>query len=42
MDYLSVNRANWDARADVHVGLGGYAVERIVASDWISNVVAFD
>ena len=28
-DYLEVNRANWDARADVHMGPGGYRVDRV-------------
>lgn len=41
-DYLSINRANWDARAEVHVGPGGYSLERIADPDWISAVVAFD
>lgn len=41
-DYLDVNRANWDARAEVHVGPGGYAVDEVVDPEWISGVVRFD
>lgn len=41
-DYRDVNRANWDARADVHVGPGGYELDRISEPDWISGVVRFD
>lgn len=41
-DYLDVNRANWDARAEVHVGPGGYAVDEVVDPGWISGVVRFD
>lgn len=41
-DYLGINAANWDARADVHVGSGGYQLDRIADPDWISEVVSFD
>ena len=41
-DYLEVNRANWDARADVHVGPGGYRLDAIEDPAWISQAVAFD
>lgn len=40
--YLDLNRSNWDARADVHVGAGGYRLDLIEDPDWISNVVRFD
>ena len=40
--YLGVNAANWDARADVHVGPDGYDLARIADADWISQVVQFD
>lgn len=42
MDHLAINRANWDARADVHVGSRGYEVDRVTDPQWISRVVAFD
>ena len=41
-DYLALNRSNWDARADVHVGPGGYRVDLIEDPSWISQVVRFD
>ncbi len=41
-DHLSLNRANWDARADVHVGAGGYALDQVEDPGWISSVVRFD
>ncbi|MBO1030726.1 class I SAM-dependent methyltransferase [Tessaracoccus sp. SD287] len=42
LDYLAVNAANWDARADVHVGPDGYDLARIADPQWISQVVQFD
>ena len=41
-DYRDVNRANWDARADVHVGPDGYQLDSVSDPAWISDVVAFD
>lgn len=41
-DYLSLNRANWDSRADVHVGANGYDLGAIADPGWISSVVQFD
>ena len=41
-DYLTMNAAHWDARADVHVGPGGYSIDRLSDPDWISDVVRFD
>lgn len=41
-DYLAVNAANWDARAEVHSGPGGYRLELFDEPDWISQVVRFD
>ncbi|MFT3888612.1 MAG: methyltransferase domain-containing protein [Arachnia sp.] len=41
-DYLDINRANWDARADVHVGPGGYGLDEIADPGWLSDVVQFD
>lgn len=41
-DYLQVNAANWDARADVHVGVGGYLIDQIADPGWLSQVVRFD
>ena len=39
--YLNVNRANWDARADVHAT--GYSWERLVGDPGaVSDTVAFD
>jgi len=40
--YLEINRANWDARADVHVGPDGYRLDAFDDPEWISDVVAFD
>lgn len=42
LDYLATNAANWDARADVHVGPDGYDLARIADPQWISQVVQFD
>ena len=42
LDYLATNAANWDARADVHVGPDGYDLARIADPPWISQVVQFD
>ena len=40
-DYLSVNRANWDSRAPIHVG--AYGIDRLLADDSaLSQVVTFD
>jgi SAM-dependent methyltransferase len=41
-DYLSINAANWDARADVHAGPGGYRLDLVEDPSWISGVVRFD
>jgi SAM-dependent methyltransferase len=41
-DYLATNAANWDARADTHMGLGGYDVSRFDDPQWLSSVVRFD
>lgn len=41
-DYLEVNAANWDARAEVHAGPGGYQLDLFDDPDWISRVVRFD
>lgn len=41
-DYLATNRANWDARADVHVGPGGYDIDAVSDPAWLSDVVRFD
>ncbi len=41
-DYLDVNRANWDARAEVHVGPGGYSLDEVTREGWLSDVVRFD
>lgn len=41
-DYLRVNAANWDARADVHTGPGGYRLDLVQDPAWISAVVRFD
>lgn len=41
MDYLAVNRANWDSRAPVHVQ--NYGIDRLLADPAVlSEVVAFD
>lgn len=40
---LADNRANWDSRVPVHLGPGGYGVERYVSEPGlVSDVVAFD
>lgn len=39
-DYLEVNRANWDARADVHVSGDGY--DQLAEPGTLSDVVRFD
>lgn len=41
-DYLRINAANWDSRADVHVGPGGYRLDLVEDPAWISDVVRFD
>jgi 2-polyprenyl-3-methyl-5-hydroxy-6-metoxy-1,4-benzoquinol methylase len=41
-DYLSVNAANWDARADAHTGPGGYRLDLVEDPAWTSSVVRFD
>lgn len=41
-DYLAVNAANWDARADAHMGPGGYRVSMLDDPAWLSSVVRFD
>lgn len=41
-DYLQINQANWDARADVHVGPGGYPLDEVTNPGWLSGVVRFD
>jgi len=41
MDYLDVNRANWDSRAPIHAV--GYDIDRLLGDpDAISDVVRFD
>ena len=40
--YLSVNQANWDARAEVHVGPGGYDLGLFDDPGFLSQVVRFD
>ncbi|MCB0913804.1 MAG: class I SAM-dependent methyltransferase [Propionibacteriaceae bacterium] len=41
MDYLEVNRANWDSRAPIHAG--GYDIDRLLADGTaLSDVVRFD
>lgn len=43
MDYLAVNRANWDDRAPLHAASPEYAVEEYVADpSRLSDVVRFD
>lgn len=41
-DYLTVNAANWDARAEVHMGPGGYRVDAMADPAWLSSIVSFD
>lgn len=41
-DYLAVNRANWDARAVVHAGPGGYELDAFDDPGHLSDVVRFD
>lgn len=42
-EYLAINRANWDERAEAHVASPDYAVDRLVADPtFISDVVRFD
>lgn len=41
-DYLSVNAANWDARAEAHMGPGGFQVNMLDDPAWLSSVVRFD
>lgn len=41
-DYLAINRANWDARADIHVA-SGYGMDALLADPAaVSDVIAFD
>ncbi|MCB0911385.1 MAG: class I SAM-dependent methyltransferase [Propionibacteriaceae bacterium] len=41
MDYLEVNRANWDSRAPIHAG--GYDIDRLLQDGTaLSDVVRFD
>lgn len=41
MDYLSINRANWDSRAEIHVT--GYGLDALADDpDRLSDVVRFD
>jgi SAM-dependent methyltransferase len=43
MDYLDVNRSNWDERAPAHARSAGYGVERFVEDPtFLSDVVRFD
>lgn len=42
MDYWALNRANWDARAQAHLGSTGYDLEAAADPQWISPVVRFD
>jgi hypothetical protein len=37
-----VNAANWDTRAEAHMGPGGYQVSMLDDSAWLSSVVRFD
>lgn len=41
-DYQRVNAANWDARAEAHLGPGGYDVAMLDDPAWLSSVVRFD
>ncbi len=42
-DYVAVNRANWDERADLHAASAGYGFARFVADPHhLSDVVRFD
>lgn len=42
LEYLRINRANWDDRARLHVQSPDYAVEKFDDPDHLSSVVAFD
>lgn len=43
MDYLDINKANWDDRAPIHAASAGYGLERYVQDpSYISDVVRFD
>lgn len=43
LDYLAVNRANWDERAAIHAASSDYGFDRLVADPTaISGVVTFD
>lgn len=43
LDYLSVNRANWDERAGIHAASADYRLDRYVADPTaLSDVVTFD
>jgi SAM-dependent methyltransferase len=42
-EYLAINRANWDERADVHAGSSEYAIDRYLSDpQHLSKVVRFD
>ena len=41
-DYQAVNASNWDARAEAHMGPGGYDLDRLDDPAWLSSVVRFD
>lgn len=42
-EYLAINRANWDERADVHAGSSEYAIDRYLSDPLhLSRVVRFD
>lgn len=41
-DYLEINAANWDARAELHAGPGGYRLDLFDDREWLSQVVCFD
>jgi len=42
-EYVRVNRALWDERAEVHAASPGYSIERLLANpNELSQVVAFD
>jgi len=43
IDYLALNRANWNDRAAAHAASPDYAVDELVyATRTLSGVVAFD
>ncbi|RRD07318.1 class I SAM-dependent methyltransferase [Arachnia propionica] len=39
---MTINRANWDARAEVHVNSAGHELDKVADPGWISKVVTFD